>query len=200
MLVLEVFADIWCPFAYVGLRVVRTRRDLHSPATAIRVRAWPLELVDGVPMDPAATAQHVEDLKDQLGLALFRGFDPERFPTTTLPALALVAAAERAGGGEEASFRVRDALWEEGRDIGDEGVVAALAREFGVTVTEADRATVLDDWSEGQQRGVQGSPHLFCGTRNEFCPGLSVGHDDAGQLQISPDPQRLEAFLEGCWR
>ena len=52
---LEVWADVTCPFTHVGLhRLVderdrQGRDDLH-----LRVRAWPLELVNGVPMDAHA--------------------------------------------------------------------------------------------------------------------------------------------------
>lgn len=179
---------------------MRTRRDLRSPGTEIRVRAWPLELVNGAPMDVAKTERHVQDLQEQLGLALFRGFDPGNFPTTTLPSLALVAAAQRVDRGEAASYRVREALWEEGRDVGADDVVAELAAELGVAVTDVDRQSVIDDWHEGQARGVQGSPHFFCGNRNEFCPSLSMERDADGHLTVRPDPQRLETFLEGCWR
>lgn len=197
---IEVFADIWCPFAYVGLLIVRDRRDAHAPGMSVAVRAWPLELVNGHPMDVGKTTKNVRELRSQLGVSLFEGFDPHTFPTTTLPALAAVAAATRAGQGEAASFRVRSALWEEGRNIGDEDVAAGLASEFGVTITDADRQRVLDDWHEGQERGVKGSPHFFCGGRDEFCPSLALQRDDNGQLHVAPDPYRLEAFLEGCWR
>ncbi len=151
-------------------------------------------------MDVAKTARHVDDLKQQLGLALFRGFSPDNFPTTTLSALAFVAAAYRIDRGEEASFRVREALWEQGRNIGDESVVAELAAAFEVVVTDADRQTVIDDWHDGQARGVKGSPHFFCGNRNEFCPSLAMASDADGHLTVKPDPHRLEEFLEGCWR
>lgn len=197
---IEVFADIWCPFAHVGLRVVRARRDLRAPGDEIRVRAWPLELVNGAPMDVAKTTRNVAALREQLGLALFTGFDPNTFPTTTLPGLAFAAAGHRVGRGEEAAFAVRDALWEHGRDIGDEKVVAELAAEFDLTITDADRAAVLADYDEGQARGVKGSPHFYCGDRDEFCPSLQMARDADGVLHVKPDPYRLEEFLEGCWR
>ncbi|HVT75821.1 MAG TPA: DsbA family protein [Acidimicrobiales bacterium] len=196
---IEVFADIWCPFAYVGLQIVRARRDEFAPDVPVRVRAWPLELVNGAPMDVGKTTRNVAALREQLDVGLFEGFDPARFPTTTLPALAAAAAATRAGHGEAANFRVRAALWEEGRDIGDEAEAAALAAEFGVEITDADRQSVLDDWHEGQQRGVQGSPHFFCGANNVFCPSLALARDDDGVLHVAPDPSRLEAFLSSCW-
>jgi predicted DsbA family dithiol-disulfide isomerase len=198
--VIEAFADVWCPFAYVGLQLTRTERDLHAPATPIRIRAWPLELVNGAPMDVAKTAGNVADLRAQLGLTTFAGFDAAHFPTTTLPALALIAAAYATGDGpgERAAFRVREALFERGADISDPAVLDAIARELGVSVVDADRQTVLDDWSEGAGRGVQGSPHFFCGGRDVFCPSLSLSRDDHGQLHVVPDPAKLQS-LDGCW-
>src|SRR3546814_2266133 len=66
-------------------------------------------------------AEHVADLRAQCAPDAFAGFDPERFPSTTLPALALAAAAYRYTGpvGERVSLALRDALWEQGRDISD---------------------------------------------------------------------------------
>ena len=87
MAVIEVYADIWCPFTHVGLRtVVRRRNELGRADVAIRVRSWPLELVNGAPLDADATAAHVEELREQVAPNLFMGFDPNRFPRTTLPA------------------------------------------------------------------------------------------------------------------
>lgn len=195
---LEVFADIWCPFAYVGLSVVRAERDRLAPESPIVVRAWPLELVNGAPMDVAKTAHHVHDLRSQLGVTLFDGFDAATFPTTTLPALALVAACERTGNGEAASLRVREALFGEGRDIASERELADLAAEFDVSVIDTDRAQVLADYADGQRRGVKGSPHFFCGARDEFCPSLAMHRDNDGSLHVAPDPARLYAFLTEC--
>ncbi len=134
---IEVFADVWCPFAYVGLYLVRRRLDAGAPGLALRSRAWPLELVDGAPMDVAKTARNIADLRGQLGVDLFNGFNPDTFPSTTLPALAVIEAAERSDAalGERAAFRLREALFEDGADIGRPDVVAAVAAELGVTVS-----------------------------------------------------------------
>ena len=58
--VIEVFADIACPFAHVGLRrfvTERERRGLDRPR--LRVRAWPLELVNGKPFDGHALVEEL---------------------------------------------------------------------------------------------------------------------------------------------
>jgi Acetyl-CoA hydrolase/transferase C-terminal domain len=54
--VVEVFADIWCPYAHVGIRrFVHRRWAAHRNDLVLRVRAWPLQLVNGEPLD----ADHV---------------------------------------------------------------------------------------------------------------------------------------------
>jgi len=110
--IIEVYADIWCPFAHVGLRAVVARRHtLGRDDVGVRVRAWPLELINHAPLDPLATADHVEELRSQ----------------------------------------------------------------------------VLEDLEAGRSRGVQGSPHFFCGQLQSFCPALRMDRDEAGHLHIHRD-------------
>jgi hypothetical protein len=52
---IEVFADIWCPFTHVGLRAIDEQRWIRARGdVGIVVRSWPLELINGAPMDPVA--------------------------------------------------------------------------------------------------------------------------------------------------
>ena len=95
MTVVEVFADVCCPFTHVGLcRLVQRRRELGSDIV-LRVRAWPLELVNGAPLDAGLIAEEVEELRQQVAPDLFARFEVTRFPPTSLPALGLAAAAYR---------------------------------------------------------------------------------------------------------
>lgn len=201
---IEVFADIWCPFAHVGLRAVADRRhQAGHDEVGLRVRAWPLELVNGAPMDPAKVAHHVHDLTSQVAPGLFAGFDVEHFPTSTLEALALTARADAIDPalGERTAFALRDALFEQGRDIGDPAVVARIADDLGIGVpTDVDRAAVLADHEEGRRRGVVGSPHFFHPGGALFCPALSISRTSEGELVVSTEIERLDAFLEECFR
>jgi len=202
MPVIEVFADIWCPFAHVGLRAIEEQRALagHSDV-AIWVRAWPLELVNGVPLDPTVTWEHAEDLRDQVAPNLFSHLDVDRFPTSTLAALALANRAYRTDlqVGERVSFALRDALFEEGRDVSDPVTLEYLARNLGVVMPdESDRTAVVADWHEGQQRGVLGSPHFFCGDIDVFCPSLDITKDPVERLSVVWDVSRLTEFVERC--
>ena len=200
---LEVFADIWCPFAHVGLHRVTSRRERGpGPDFVMDIRAWPLELVNGRPLDPETTAHHVAELRAQVAPDLFARFDPAHFPTTTLPALALAHAAYRRDlrTGEGVSLGLRDALFEEGLDISQPEILAGLAADWGVpTVDDEDNDGVLDDWHEGIDRGVKGSPHFFCGDADVFCPSLDLSRDAAGRLEVHPDLDALDNFLGGCF-
>jgi predicted DsbA family dithiol-disulfide isomerase len=200
--VIEVFADIWCPFAHVGLRAIEEQRDLAGRSdVAIWVRAWPLEQVNGLGLDLTVTWEHAEDLRDQIAPSLFRHLDVDRFPTSNLAALALANRAYRTDlqVGERVSFALRDALFEEGRDISDPVTLEYLAHDLGVVMPdETDRAGVVADWHEGGRRGVRGSPHFFCGDTDVFCPSLDITKDSIEGMSVGRDVSRLTAFVERC--
>ena len=200
--VIEVFADLWCPFTHVGLRaVVEERHRLGRDAVLLRVRPWPLELVNGEPMSFATTQRHAADLVTQVSPGLFAGLAEETFPSSTLEALAMVEAAYRCDGrlGERVSLGLRDALFEEGCDLSDPRALARCAEEFAVPeVDDVDRAAVLAGLEDGRARGVQGSPHFFCGTRDSFCPALDISRSMEGQLRVRRSQEALRGFVEAC--
>jgi predicted DsbA family dithiol-disulfide isomerase len=201
---IEVYADIWCPFAHVGLRsVVRRREQLGLRDVTLRVRAWPLELVNGAPLDVDVTVEHVNDLRAQVTPDLFVGFDPTHFPTTTLPALALEASAYEWDDkiGEAVSLALRYALFEQGRDISDPKVLESIATAHGVPYAfDGNDAAVRAEWREGEARGVQGSPHFFCGDNEVFCPSLDISNSKDGTLQIRRNIEALDEFLSECFK
>jgi predicted DsbA family dithiol-disulfide isomerase len=200
--IIEVFADLWCPFTHVGLRAVVEERDrMGRSDVPLRVRAWPLELVNGEPMDFARARDHAADLATQVVPGLFVGLRPEGWPTSTLEALATVEAAYRksASLGEQVSLGLRDALFEEGRDLSDPEVLAELAEQYGVpATTDADRGAVASSLEEGRSRGVQGSPHFFCGDEESFCPSLEIARKEEHELTVGLRPDALRQFLAGC--
>lgn len=197
--VLEVFADVCCPFTHAGVRRFLAARDERDAAVALVFRAWPLEWVNGRPLDPDDVAEEVEALRAGVAPDLFAGFRPEVFPASSLPALGLAAAAhERSRDlGTRVSLALRDAVFEEGRDVADPAELEAIARRFGLTVPdEVPHPGVRADFDEGRRRGVIGSPHFFVDGRGFFCPSLRVGRDPAGHLRVEADPQALAEVLE----
>jgi predicted DsbA family dithiol-disulfide isomerase len=194
---IEVFADIWCPFTHVGLRRLVAARAAKEAKVSIRVHAWPLEWVNGRPLAPDLAAAEIEALRACVAPGLFSGFDAASFPHTTIPALGLAAAAYRLGDdvGERMSLRVRDALFEEGRDIGDPAELRAIGAELGVEplTGPAAETAVRADWELGRARNVRGSPHFFAGGRDWFCPSLRV-HHEGSTFDVSVDSEALDDF------
>ena len=195
---IEVFADITCPFTHVGLKqVVRHVADMDDPVDVV-VRAWPLEWVNGAPLDVGAVMIKAQALDEQLGVHDFSGLRADRWPATTIPALNLVASAyERdAATGLAMSLELRAALFEHGVDIGDPaelGLIAA-AHDLALPATEPSDA-VQRDYDDGKARGVQGSPHFFVGTDSFFCPSLDIGKDSQGHLTARFDSAMLADFF-----
>lgn len=198
----EVFADVCCPFTHVGLRrFVEIREQLGRHDVGLVVRAWPLELVNGKPLEASFVAEEVEVLRRAVAPDLFRGFIPEQFPSTSLPALALAAAAYRqsAATGEAVSLELRDLLFEQGVDISTPVVLDEVARRHGIRIDDRDRGSVHSDLAEGRERGVVGSPHFFTSGGAFFCPSLQVTRDEAGELRVKVDQDALGAFIRSCF-
>ncbi len=202
MTVIEVFADVACPFTHVGLRRFAAQRaELGREDMTLRVRAWPLEIVNGQPLDPQFIAEEIDDIRRQVAPALFQGFTEAAFPVSSLPALTLAAAAydESLSTGEQVSLALRDLLFEQGGDIADSTVLARLARHHDVSVDLTDSRRVLEDHAEGLARGVVGSPHFFTPAGGFFCPSLDVHRDAGGHLRITADTAGFDRFVAACF-
>lgn len=192
MRTVEVFADVLCPFTHVGLHTLidrRTERGLTEPR--LRIRAWPLELVNGKPLDPHHIAAEITALRASVRPDLFTGFSAEAFPSTSMPAFALAAAADRTGDatlGEEVGMALRDAVFEQGLDIGRPEVIESIASRFALEPLAPGpaEAAVRADWEEGKERGVVGSPHFFAADGGSwFCPALAISRDDVGNFIVA---------------
>jgi predicted DsbA family dithiol-disulfide isomerase len=199
----EVFADVACPFTHVGLRqFVARRRDLGLTEPVLRLRAWPLELVNDAGLDGAALVPKVRALQMRLAPDLFAGFDPETFPRTSLPAMAAEAAAYRFGAeiGEQVSLGLRDLLFERGTDISDPDVLRSLLAGHGIPAPSTeDEQQVRADYEEGKRRGVVGSPHFFTPEGSDFfCPSLAIGHQGE-RLEVTFDSEGFTEFISAAF-
>src|SRR3546814_19405564 len=97
------------------------------------VRAWPLELINDEPQDPKMPAEHVADLRAQCAPDAFAGFDPARFPSPPLPALAPAAAASPYPGpvGGRVGLASRRVRREQGGAIPDTADIPAQTSATG---------------------------------------------------------------------
>src|SRR3954449_1789291 len=68
-------------------------REESGAEFVLRVRAWPLELVNGEPLAATLIAEEAEALRRQVAPHLFAGFDGDHFARSSIPAMSLVAAA-----------------------------------------------------------------------------------------------------------
>jgi len=202
MRTIEVFADVLCPFTHVGLQTLIDRRGHHGlTEPRLRIRAWPLELINGKPLDPHHIDAEISALRASVRPDLFSGFAVGTFPTTSMAAFALTAAADRAGDPalvEEVGMALRNAVFEQGLDIGRPEVVEPIADRFGLEPldAEATSAAVHADWDEGRTRGVTGSPHFFTDDGGSwFCPSLAISRDDVGNFVVAWK-QDTEAFVD----
>ncbi len=198
---IEVYADVGCPFTHVGLRrFVARRAELGREDVRLIVRSWPLEIVNGAPMDPAFIAEEVDEIRGQLGEDVFVGFREDAFPATSMPALSLAAVAyeESVELGEKVSLELRDLLFEQGVDIADRALLARLAERHGITADLTDDQLVRADHAAGLERGVIGSPHFFTPAGDFFCPALDVSRDGTGHLRITADSEGFDRFIVAC--
>jgi predicted DsbA family dithiol-disulfide isomerase len=196
--VIEVFADITCPFTHVGLKRVIEHVDALTEPRRVHVRAWPLEWVNGTGLDVAAVLVKAATLAEQLGVDDFAGFDGSHWPASTIPALELAASAygRDMATGLAVSVEVRAAVFERGLDVSDPVVLGDIADRHRVPWPNAGAAvSVRADYDEGRRRGVAGSPHFWVGDDDYFCPALDLGHDAAGKLTASFDPAGLAEFF-----
>ncbi len=197
---IEVFAELTCPYTHLALRRIVARRVDHGrDRPLLRIRPWPLEVVNGEPTDPQHIDKEVRALRTQIAPDLFVGFDPASLPSSSMPAFRLVEAAyaRDVRTGEWVSLALRDALFELGRDIAEPAVLAGIAAVHGLDVPgpELDEQ-VRAAHAEGVRRGVQGSPHFFVAGDSQLCPLLAIDEDDDGDLHLSVDELAADAVID----
>lgn len=198
--VLEVFADIGCPFTYVGLSHLIRSRDRRGSSVRVKVRAWPLELVNGAPFDKDHLSAEIVALRAQVEPELFTGFDADSFPATSIPAfgLAHVAYDKDLDTGEAVSMELRRAVFEGGQDVSDPTVLADIAQRHGLEVPSTTRSEELAraEWEDGRKHGVIGSPHfLLPNGEGAFCPGLTIERLEDGSYKVDADHATMGAFF-----
>jgi predicted DsbA family dithiol-disulfide isomerase len=198
---IEVFADIVCPFTHVGLRRLVDARAARGRASVLRVRAWPLELINGHPLERELAAREIDALRASVAPDLFRGFDTGVWPRSSLPAFGLAVAAYAIDDrtGEAVSLAVRAALFEGGLDVSDAEVVRRIGEAYGVNPLDPAtiRAAVENDWARGKVRKVKGSPHFFVGDADWFCPSLVIRHE-GDDLAIEPAAESMRDFYDAA--
>jgi predicted DsbA family dithiol-disulfide isomerase len=193
--VIDVYADVLCPFTHVGLRRVVAEREARRVPVLLHVLAWPLEWVNGAPLDPQFVATEVQALRESVAPDLFAGFDRTAFPSTSVAALALAGVAYQRDleTGEAVSLALRDAVFERGLDVGSDDVLDEIAATHRLERPQDD-AVVRAQYEAGRRLGVVGSPYFVFDDHRWFCPSLDIHHED-GAFRIDLDRVAGEEFI-----
>ncbi len=197
---IEIYADVVCPFAYVGLtRLMAKRASLGRDDVHLQIRSWPLELVNSAPVDGTFIGHEIDEIAPQIAPDLFKDFRAATFPASSVPSLALTAAAYDIDDqtGENVAMAVRRALFENGQDVSNTTVLQEIAEEHGLT-SLGTKEQVLVEYARGQERGAVGSPHFFIDDNSQFCPVLDISKVD-GHLKVNVDQPAMDELINRCF-
>lgn len=192
MATVEVWSDLLCPFAYVGilrLRRARTRLGLDGEVQ-LEHHTFPLELFDG-PHPRRGTDTEAVGLGQIEPEAQFRVWTAadDLYPHTVLLAAEAVHAAGAQGlaAGEELDLALRRAFWTHSRSISHRKVILDVAAEVpavdaGALADALDsgtfRSAVMADFAVAQTPAITGSPTFrFPDGTTVTNPGIEVHWD-----------------------
>jgi predicted DsbA family dithiol-disulfide isomerase len=167
---IQVWTDLMCPFAYIGLLRLRAARKRLGATIELEHRSFPLELLDG-PHRRRATdseAAALGRLEPEAQLRLWGGPD-DQYPHSVLLAAEAVhaAAAQDAVVAEELDLALRRAFWTRSLPITHRQVILDVAGEVsGLDVdalaTKLDsgryRRTIMADSRVAHTDAIAGSP------------------------------------------
>ena len=188
-LLATVFTDYICPFCYIGdVRLDRLREDYD-----LRINWCFLELHPETPVDGMDTSclgysdpkwQQMMDNLSRLAQEEGITFCPQSFTTNSHKSLLLAEAARQDGAEVFYSLhrRLFEAFFTEGRNIADEAVLTALAREAGVSDDVLFRAWSDERYEQrlGEYRAaaheldVRATPTIFFGEKQRLDGALPL--------------------------
>jgi predicted DsbA family dithiol-disulfide isomerase len=184
---IEVWSDLLCPFAYVGLLRLRRARARLGFDVAIEHHTFPLELFNG-PHPRRGTdteAVGLGQIEPEAGFRVWTAAD-DLYPHTVLLAAEAVHAASAQGlaAGEELDLALRRAFWTESRSISHREVILAVAGavpqvdvdELAAALDDGrHRKDVMADFAVAQTDAIAGSPTLrFADGTTVTNPGIEV--------------------------
>lgn len=202
---ITVYSDYVCPFCYIGKESLNRYRD--EAENEVNVDWHPFDLraqkrkpngeIDHTVKDGKDEAyfeqvrKNVEDLKEKYAVEML-GIDelPDGVDSLNAQVASFYVKEEHPEAWEAFDEAVFEALWVEGRDIGDEEVLAELAESVGLEGDEIREAVENEDlrerlselFLEAQEDGVAGVPTFVYG--EHACRG-------------AVPPEQLRRLVEG---
>lgn len=194
MATIEVWSDLLCPFAYVGL--VRLRRTRATLGLDVRIEhhTFPLELFNG-PHPRRGTdteAVGLGQIEPEAGFRVWAAAD-DLYPHTVLLAAEAVhaASAQSLTAGEEFDFALRRAFWTQSRSISHRRVILDVAAAVG-SVDVDELAAALDD---GRHRKQVMADFVVAGATDAIAASPTFRFAD-GTTVTNPG---IDVHWEGPW-
>jgi predicted DsbA family dithiol-disulfide isomerase len=181
-LTVDVVSDVACPWCFIGMKRLEHAIAM-APEVEVAVRWRPYQLdptipPDGLPrkaymLQKFGSEQKLREIHDRivpLGEAegIRFNFEGMQVSANTLDAHRLIRWAGSQGTERQTAMvsALFKAFWEDGRNIGDDAVLVALATEAGLDpeivgpllAGDADRAEVRHDVETAQRMGITGVP------------------------------------------
>lgn len=178
---IDFFADLTCPWCYVAWGAMK-KAATESPAVTCNMRWRAFLLYPQMPTGGIGRAEFYSKANgfDPEQLALVRpalqeaaaeaqvtlNLDAPHHLPSTLDAHRLIHWAAAAGEGEAAIDALFEAYWIHGQDIGDQAILATLAKQIGfdpaqakaLFETIADIDVIQDQHRAAMQVGLKGVP------------------------------------------
>ncbi|MFC4544071.1 DsbA family protein [Halosolutus amylolyticus] len=200
---LVLYADYVCPFCYLGKRSLEQYRESRDEPLAIDWRPFDLrrgkrrpdgsidhDVDDGKDEDYFAQArENVRRLQDEYGVEMAQEIAVE---VDSLPAQQASWYVENTYPREWADFdaAIYEALWQDGRDIGDVEVLADLAADVGLPVDEIRDA--IDD--DGLRAELE---ERFDAAREQRITGVPTFVYEGQAARGAVPPAQLERLIDG---
>lgn len=207
-LLVDIVADIVCPWCYVGIRsFIESRKSLAGDFD-VEARYRPYELNPGLP--PGGVDRHAyyaQKFPDASQLAAAReairenarqsgfDFDPSAPPhlPSTVKAHQIIRLAHFAGVQEKATLAIYRAFWDELKDIGEDATLIAIAASCGIDEGLAaaalgareDAAMVEAEAESFRTAGVAGVPTFIVNERTGFSGGMPPAQLEAALRQAA---------------
>lgn len=202
------WGEYYCPWTYVATVRLQAVAPEYRGRVRLRLRAFPLELIDGTsaPRDILEQEWWLAALQEPA--ASFAPYRSDDWPTTTLPAFEAAWCASQQGDDAFTEFdrRLRRAFFAESRNIGRRETMLEIAAEAGLDMPrfgrafagEDARAAVLAEARIGRERyRVEGTPTTMLpdGTRLEH-PLVEPRMEDRIVVGVAPLPCCGDGCLE----
>ena len=194
-LIVDIVADVVCPWCYVGVKSFLASRDLLKADFDIAPRFRPYQLNPGLP--GAGVDRHAfyrTKFPDAERLAAAReairanarasGFDfdpaaPQILPNTA-KAHQIIRLAHFAGEQEKATLAIYHAFWDELKDIGDDATLIEIAGKSGIdeglaaaALSSREDAGMIEAESDSfRKAGVSGVPTFIVNEQTGFSGGM----------------------------